>query len=123
MELIEQAVDRHLIELALVDRVDVEVGDAREHVVEQPGLLIDRPRWRRAALQQPATRGQRQHARDDDEHDLLPLHDVPPTRSCSAAAAPTSRHAASCTAVLVPVASMCTTPGPFARRYASRTRR
>ena len=122
VELVEEAVDRHLIEPALVDRVHVEVRDAREHVVEQAGRLVHRPRGGRAALQQPPARGQRQHRGDDDEHDPLPLHDVPPTRSCSAAAL-TVRHAASCTAVLDPVASMCTTPGPAARRYASSTRR
>ena len=81
VELVEEAVDRHLVELALVDRVHVEVRDAREHVVEQARRLVHGPRRGRAALQQPPARGQRQHRGDDDEHDSLPLHDVPPTRS------------------------------------------
>src|ERR1041384_5969919 len=54
VQLIEQAVDRHLVELALVDRIDVEVGDTRQHVVEQPRLLVHRPLRRRVALEEPS---------------------------------------------------------------------
>src|SRR5213592_1789990 len=121
VQLVEHAVDRHLVELALVERVDVVIGDVREHILEQPGLLVHRSFRRGLALQQPATRRERDAGDDGDHQDLSELHETP--RVESAVTVMTSRHAASCTAFLDWAASMCTTPGLRAVRYASSTRR
>src|SRR5436189_205210 len=121
VQLVEHAVDRHLVEPPLLDRVHVEVGDVSEHVLEQTRLLVNGPRGLGLALQQPAPGGQRQAGRRADDHDIPELHETP--RVESAVTAMTSRQAASCTAFLDCVASTCTTPGPAARRYASSTRR
>src|SRR2546429_9810445 len=121
VQLVEHPSDRHLIQPALVDRIDVIVGHVGEHVLEQAPLLVPRPDGRGLPLQQPAARGQR-HAGDGDEDQRLPeLHETP--RVESGAAARTSRHAASRTACFDCVPSTWTTPGPCARRYASSTRR
>src|SRR5256712_6060127 len=120
-QLVEHAVDRHLIEAPLLDRIHVEVGDVSEHVLEKTAVLVNGPRGLGLALQQPAPGGQRQAGRCADDHDIPELHETP--RVESAVTAMTSRQAASCTAFLDCVASTCTTPGPAARRYASTTRR
>src|SRR2546426_661642 len=44
VQLVEHAVDRHLVEPPLLDRVHVEVGDVSEHVLEQARLLVNGPR-------------------------------------------------------------------------------
>src|SRR5439155_141892 len=117
VQLVEHAVDRHLIELPLVERVDVVVGDVRQHVLEQARLLVHGSLRHGLALQQPAT-GRERDARDDgDDQDLSELHDTP--RVESTVTAMTSRHAASCTAFFDCVASMWATPGPAAPRYAA----
>ncbi len=59
MQLVEHAVDRHLIELPLVERIHVVVGHVRQHVVEQTRLLVDRSGRLRFALQEPGARHQR----------------------------------------------------------------
>src|SRR6267378_5362070 len=105
----------------MLDQIHGKVGDVREHVLEQPGLLVHGPGGRGLALQQPAAGGQRQPGGRGDDHDVAELHETP--RVESAVTAMTSRHAASCTAFFDWVASTCTTPGPAARRYASSTRR
>jgi len=120
VQLVQQAVDRHLVEPSLVERVDVVVGHVRQHVLEQACLLIDGSRGSRLPLQQPAAGRERDHGDAGDDGQLANVHDMP--RVESAAAAVTSRHAASCTACRDRDASTCTTPGPCARRYASRTR-
>src|SRR5207244_4421014 len=113
------ALDRNLVQGPLVDRAHVVVGDARQHILEQARLLVDRTRGPGVALQQPAAGGQRDHRDHGDQEELPVLHETP--RSVSVAAM-TSRHAASCTACLDCDASMWTTPGPPAARYAWRTR-
>ena len=50
VQLVEHAVDGQLVEAALVDRIDVVVGDVREHVFEQACLLVHRARGRRFVL-------------------------------------------------------------------------
>ena len=112
MQLIEQPVDRHLVELLLVERIDVEVGDPGQHVVEQPGLLVHRARGAAFPLQQPAARRQGHAGDDRDDRDVPMLHDIP--RSECVLSAMTSRQAASWTACFERVASRCTTPGPLA---------
>ena len=119
-QLIEHAVDRHLIELALVERIDVVIGDVGQHVVEQPRLLIDRAFRLRLPLQEPAAADQRGQGDDGDHGPFMTNHHAP--LSDSAVAAATSRQAASWTAFLAPLASIWTIPGPDALRYASRTR-
>ena len=63
MQPVEQAVDRHLVELPLVNGVNVVVGDMRQHVLEQARLAVHRPHRLGFVLQQPAAADQR------DRHD------------------------------------------------------
>ena len=91
MQLIEQPVDRHLVELLLVERIDVEVGDPGQHVVEQPGLLVHRARRGVCPLQQPPARSQGHDGDGRDDRDFPMLHDIP--RSECALTAVTSRQA------------------------------
>ena len=103
MELVEHAIDRHLIELPLVERVHVVVGHMGQHVLEQAGLLVDRSGRGGLTLQQPAARNEREAGHNGDGQDLAELHETP--RVESAVATVTSRHAACCTAFLDWVAS------------------
>ncbi len=68
MQLVEEPVDRHLVQVSFVDRVDVVIGDLGEHLLEQRRLLIDRPVGVGFALEQPPAASE-SHERDDgDEH-------------------------------------------------------
>jgi hypothetical protein len=93
LQLAQQPVDRHLVELALVERVHVVVGDVRQDLVEQAGLLVHGAGGRLAALQQPAPRRQRDRRQPGYHQDPLSSHAMPLDERAVTAAS--SRHAAS----------------------------
>src|SRR5207237_4996991 len=98
MELIEHPVDRHLVQLTRIERVNVGVGHVREHILEQAGLLVDRARWFRFALQEPPAADESGECDDGDDGPFMTNHETP--LKCRAVTAATSRQAASCTAFL-----------------------
>ena len=104
MQPVEQAVDRHLVELPLVNGVNVVVGDMCQHVLEQARLAVHRPHRLGFVLQQPAAAYQGDRHDAGDKEQLAVLHRTP--RVVCAVAATISRHAASCTACLDCDASM-----------------
>ena len=97
-ELIQHAVDRHLVESLLVERVDVIIRDVCQHVVEQAGLLVDRPGRFGFALQEPTTADQGGEKDGGNHEPFMSNHHAP--LSDRAVAAATSRQAMSWTAFL-----------------------
>ena len=98
VQLVEHALDRHLVQLALVERIDVIVGDVRQHVVEQACLLVDRSGRLRFALQEPAARNHRGGDDGGNHEPFMANHHVLLSESVPLVTARTSRQAASCTA-------------------------
>ena len=84
MQLVEHAVDGHLVELALIEGVDVVVGDVGEDVVEQPRLLVDRTDRLGLTLEEPATGGERDDGDGDDHQSLATHHETPRSESQAA---------------------------------------
>ena len=114
LELVEHPVGGLGVELGLGDRVDVEIADVAQDVIEQAGLLVHAAVAARAALQEPpaAQEGERR-----DEY-----RDAPAMLHVCLHLCASSAHAASARRSAGSSAFKCCTPGPDAARYAAATR-